>query len=270
MENKTINTRTLDSSVAAVLSKPDDTWNFLSTQGKIQYISDGGGVDYYEDDNNSEPNESSTPMYGSAKPCSYDRCKHLETPCEETQRGSGYHCLCPGIDGPSIPPDPPRLVRVIPGESGASLSWCSPLSTVVGYRVLYGTKGSLLDRGPSLNATFRFYSLENLVPDTPYRLCVIAFNEAGESKIKINKDEEEGLDWNKPSPCMMLHTFSFNKSRIYLVIGVSLAAVAVVMGLSVLGYWLGRKGRSRTRNLMRGEEMGISNLSFKAESVEQL
>ncbi|KAG8437982.1 hypothetical protein GDO86_008608 [Hymenochirus boettgeri] len=160
MENKTINTRTLDSSVAAVLSKPDDTWNFLT--------------------------------------CSYDRCKHLETPCEETQRGSGYHCLCPGIDGPSIPPDPPRLVRVIPGESGASLSWCSPLSTVLVIGFLMEPKGACWIEGLVL-MLFRFYSLENLVPDTPYI-----------------------------------------------------------------------KRRSRTRNLMRGEEMGISNLSFKAESVEQL
>eukprot|EP00079_Xenopus_tropicalis_P034953 XP_017948724.1 PREDICTED: LRRN4 C-terminal-like protein [Xenopus tropicalis] len=258
----------------AILLEPNNTWRERSANEHIQFINGGIGVEYYEDkdDNDSEVKEITPPSYASLEPCTYDRCKHLEIPCQETQRAAGYHCLCPGIDGPSVPPDPPRLVQSVSEESGANLRWCSPLSTVHGYRVLHGISGSPMQSGPVLNATYRFYSIEKLLPDTDYRVCVVAFNEAGESKVDFGeaKDEEENWEWGKPGPCRIIHTSRTKASMILLWAGVTIAVLAGIMGIALLGYWMRITGRRKRRKIERGVEMGISNLSFRAESVEQL
>ncbi|OCT84061.1 LRRN4 C-terminal-like protein [Xenopus laevis] len=259
---------------STLLLDTNNTWRQRSSNEHIQFINGGIGVEYYEDKdyNDNEAKVITSPSYGSLKPCAYDRCKHLEEPCEETQRAAGYHCLCPGIDGPSVPPDSPRLVQSVPDESGVSLRWCSPLSTVRGYRVLHGTSGNPMQSGPVLNSTYRFYSIEKLLPDTSYRVCVVALNEAGRSKVDFGEDheEEENWEWGKPGPCRIIHTTGTKASMILLWTGVTIAVLAGMMGVAMLGYWLRKRGRRKRQKIERGVEMGISNLSFKSESVEQL
>ncbi|OCT81728.1 LRRN4 C-terminal-like protein [Xenopus laevis] len=267
-----ITVTTVGISQSTLSLNPNNTWRERSAIEHIQSINGGMDVEYYDDkdDNDSEAKVILPPSSDYLKPCDYDRCKHLEVPCNETQKAGGFHCLCPGVDGPSVPPDPPRLMQSVPEESGVSLRWCSPLSTVRGYRVLHGTSGNPLQSGPVLNSTYRFYFIEKLFPDTSYRVCVVAFNEAGKSKVDVGEDEEENWDWGKPGACRIIHTTVTKASRILLWTGVTIAVMAGMMGLAALGYWLRRRGRRKHRKIERGVEMGISNLSFRAESVEQL
>ncbi|KAM8939240.1 LRRN4 C-terminal-like protein [Pelodytes ibericus] len=249
---------------------PEITRSRKTTPERILYIT--GRDDYYyydEDEDDSEEVASVTPPHVPPVPCPYNRCKHLELPCEEIQMRAGGNCLCPGLSGRSFPPDSPRLGQIIPGERGVSVNWCSPLSTVQSYRVMYKTIDGPLEHGPVLNSTYRFYSLDNLLPDTSYRVCVVAFNEAGESPIE-EADEEATWENGTPGPCMVFRTFSSQESHIYLGVGIGLAALAGVLVIIVLGYWLLRKKKVSRRKEGEWGEMGVTNMSFKAESVEQL
>ncbi|XP_044126097.1 LRRN4 C-terminal-like protein [Bufo gargarizans] len=221
--------------------------------------------DYYED---GDDEAFTVPPHVSFKACPYDRCKHFQLPCDEIQKRSGGNCLCPGISGNSVPPDAPRLKEVIPGQSEIGVSWCSPLSTVQSYRVLYGTPEEPLEMGPLLNQSYHFFSITNLLPGTPYRVCVVAINDAGESQVEPGDGKDEELDQGENvGPCGTFHTS--HGSYLYLAIGCGLAILAVVLGVSVLIYWFRRKKVRGIRRKGR-DEMGVTNMSFKAESIEIL
>ncbi|KAM4722461.1 LRRN4 C-terminal-like protein [Rhinophrynus dorsalis] len=250
---------------------PGITRNRRSTPEHIQYITGGFGEYYDYDDDNSEEKTITTPPQAPLGPCPYDRCKHLEPECDEIQRKAGGNCLCPGLTGPNVLPDSPRLGQVVAGDRVASVSWCSPMSTVQGYIVMYGTPEGPLERGPILNATYRFYSIEGLLPNTPYKLCVVAFNDAGESTVTTAEEDESG-GWERgiPRPCGVIRTSGSQWSHIYLGVGVSLAILTGIVGLAVLGYLLWRRKGVMRMKEDGGEEMGVQNQSYKADSVEQL
>ncbi|XP_063293310.1 LRRN4 C-terminal-like protein [Pelobates fuscus] len=258
----------------SVRQLPEITRSRKTTPDKILYVTGGIGedYDYYDDDEDDSVEEATfAPPRVSVIPCPYNRCKHLELPCEEIQMRAGGNCLCPGLSGRSIKPDSPRLLQVIPGDQGASVNWCSPLSTVQGYRVVYKTSDGPMEIGPILNSTYRFYSINNLLPDMSYRVCVVAFNEAGESPVGESEEEEqERLKYGTMGPCMVFHTSGKWESKIYLGIGVGLALLAGVLGLIVFVFWLWKKKRVSSRKLTDSGERGITNMSFKADSVEQL
>ncbi|KAM6161161.1 LRRN4 C-terminal-like protein [Erethizon dorsatum] len=118
-------------------------------------------------------------------PCDYDRCRHLQVPCEELQRAGLVACLCPGLSSPAQPPAPPRLgeVRVVAEDSRAEVHWCAPASPVQHYQLLLWEGTGVPHRGPPLNATIRRAELGGLRPGGAYVLCVVATNEAGESPV---------------------------------------------------------------------------------------
>lgn len=77
-----------------------------------------------------EEEQDETPL--PAVPCDYDRCRHLQVPCQELQRAGPTTCLCPGLSSATQPPDPPRLGEVrMEAEAGrAVVHWCAPFSPV--------------------------------------------------------------------------------------------------------------------------------------------
>lgn len=255
---------------ASVHQAIDITRSQKTTQEHILYLTEH--VDYDDDaynENDDDDEVYTEPPHFSNEACPYDRCQHLQIPCEEMQKRAGGKCLCPGISGRSVIPDSPRLKQVIPGQEGIGVSWCSPLSTVQSYRVIYGMPEGPLEIGPLLNQSYRFFSITNLLPGTAYRVCVVAINDAGESQVEPGDGEDQELDQgNNVGPCGTYHTSQ--GSYIYLAIGVGLAILAAVLGFSVLIYWFCSKKKVRSIKRTRGGDMGVTNMSFKAESIENL
>ncbi|XP_018421114.1 PREDICTED: LRRN4 C-terminal-like protein [Nanorana parkeri] len=248
------------------------TQSHKTTRERIPFITEDIDYDNYEDDeDNGYKKQFTLPPQVFNAPCPFDRCKHLELPCSEIQKSTGGKCSCPGISGRSILPDAPRLNVITPGQTGISVSWCSPLSTVQGYRLLYGSPEGPLEKGPLLNQSYRFFSIPNLVPGMPYRVCVVAINDAGESQLQPS-DGEEG--WPGPGgitgPCGIYNTYDPYGSYIYLAVGIGLAILAGLVGIFVFVYWFRCRKGSRKLKRAIGEEMGVTNMSFKAESVENL
>lgn len=132
-----------------------------------------------------EEEEEETPS--PSKPCDYDRCRHLQVPCKELQRASPTSCLCPGLSSPDRPPEQPRLgeVRLVAEDSLAVVHWCAPSSPVLQYWLLLwsGSGSGAPQKGPPLNSTFRRAELKGLKPGGSYIVCVVAANEAGESRV---------------------------------------------------------------------------------------
>ncbi|XP_056383124.1 LRRN4 C-terminal-like protein [Hyla sarda] len=230
-----------------------------STVDKIEYIIGGSEEDYYDDDE--------APTVAPTSPvtkhsCQYNRCEHLASTCEEIQRQAGGKCLCPGIDGPERTPDSPPIKEVLLGDSHITINWCSPSSTVRGYRVLHGEPGGSLEKGLDVNASFRSYTIDNLHSGSLYTVCVVAFNEAGESQVG---DMEDRPDGSMPGPCRTVQT---TMQSLYLGLGLGLAAVAVL--LVILGYCLWRRKRNKTEMEANIEDRGIPNYTYKAGSIDQL
>ncbi|KAM3920223.1 LRRN4 C-terminal-like protein [Leptodactylus fuscus] len=230
-----------------------------STRDRIEFIMGGSEEEYdYEDESTSVAYTSPVARVS----CHYDRCEHLAHPCEEIQRRAGGHCLCPGIDGPNVKPDSPPIKEVLLGETQMTINWCSPSSTVRGYRVLYGKSGGLFEEGPQLNATFRSYTIDRLHPGSSYTVCVVAINEAGESRVEEEEDRPVG---SVPGPCRTVHT---SMQTLYIGIGIGLAAVAGL--LIIVGYFVWASKKNKTKREAKVDERGISNYTYKAGSVDQL
>ncbi|XP_018420402.1 PREDICTED: LRRN4 C-terminal-like protein [Nanorana parkeri] len=233
----------------------------VTNQKRLLYISEPE-EDYYDDDEEETPVPPPPPV--PKNPCTYDRCEHLSPTCEDIQNKAGGNCLCPGIDGPNIKPDPPQLSQVLPGDREVTVNWCSPSSTVRSYKVLYLGPNSQVEEGPALNASYRSYSIANLLPATQYTVCVVAINDAGESPAEINEAEED-TEGSMRGPCRMLHTTASKTSHMYIGIGVGLGALVVVM--AVLGILLCIKKKKKNRMDVEEKEMGIPNHSYKVGSI---
>ncbi|XP_010981313.3 LRRN4 C-terminal-like protein [Camelus dromedarius] len=139
-----------------------------------------------------EDEKAKTPL--PAVPCDYDRCRHLQVPCNELQRASPTACLCPGLSSAAQPPEPPRLgeVRVEAEVGRAVVHWCAPFSPVHQYWLLLWEGGAAPQKGPHLNSTVRQAELEGLKPGGAYVVCVVAANAAGESSVP--GPQSRGLD----------------------------------------------------------------------------
>lgn len=136
--------------------------------------------------------------------CDYDRCRHLQVPCQELQKAGPVPCLCPGLSSPDRQPETPRLgeVHVVAEEGRALVHWCAPSSPVCQYWLLLWEGSGDPQRGPSLNATVRRAELEGLKPGATYTVCVVASNEAGESLIpREGGEESEQVAVHAFGPC---------------------------------------------------------------------
>uniref|UniRef100_A0A8C4LS45 LRRN4 C-terminal like n=1 Tax=Equus asinus asinus TaxID=83772 RepID=A0A8C4LS45_EQUAS len=102
--------------------------------------------------------------------CDYDRCRHLQLPCQELQRASPTPCLCPGLSSPALRPEQPRLgeVRVVAEAGLAVVHWCAPSSPVQEYWLLLWEGSGAPQKGPSLNSTVRRAELKGLKPGGAY------------------------------------------------------------------------------------------------------
>ncbi|XP_030075979.1 LRRN4 C-terminal-like protein [Microcaecilia unicolor] len=202
------------------------------------------------------------PTFAPSKPCDYDRCRHLQVPCEQMQRQQ--RCLCPGISGPAERPDPPRIQDIHVSENAVRVHWCAPLSTVSEYHVLYWRGGEQdIRRSPALNGTFRLVTLSDLEPATSYMVCVEASNSAGTSLLN-EEDELYG-------PCKAIRTQGHQLP--YLYVALAIAAALILLVLATLGwYFWARKKKSILRGSVPNiaDAAGVPNPFYRSESVEQL
>ncbi|XP_029113317.1 LRRN4 C-terminal-like protein [Scleropages formosus] len=130
----------------------------------------------YDETDESDPVPSQRPALTrelNPKLCDYDRCRDEQVPCELLSESSG--CLCPGLSGPRVPPNPPELRSVVREGSAVVARWCSPASAVLHYRVTV--------RGGS-PATFGERSRKGVLGQVEpgATVCVEALNAAGSSE----------------------------------------------------------------------------------------
>ncbi|XP_037696017.1 LRRN4 C-terminal-like protein [Choloepus didactylus] len=156
-----------------------------------------------QDSKEEEENETLRPPLP-AVPCDYDPCRHLQVPCQELQWAGPTACLCPGLSSPAQPPEPPRLGEVRPEaeEGRAVVHWCAPFSPVHQYRLLLWEGSGDPQEGTPLNSTVRRAELKGLKAGGSYVICVVAANDAGESRVP--EAGGEGLEQgSQPSfgPC---------------------------------------------------------------------
>lgn len=142
----------------------------------------------YSDEEEEEEEEGTLAEVGAPAPdvfCDYHPCRHLQTPCAELQRRS--RCRCPGLSGEDVAPDPPRLQAVSEtADTWALVHWCAPTSVVRTYQIRYSVEGPAGNQSvvADIPATARQHLLYGLAPATTYRVCVLAANRAGLSRLR--------------------------------------------------------------------------------------
>ncbi|XP_077138760.1 leucine-rich repeat neuronal protein 4 isoform X1 [Ranitomeya variabilis] len=136
--------------------------------------------DYTEEYDEEETQPSVTIVGGKMVACDYDHCRHLQAPCSELQLLKP--CLCPGLSGDHIIPDPPLVHGVFEiTDTSAQILWCAPNSIVEKYQLVYQPESGANDTVDNIYVTMREYTLYNLAPFTTYNVCVLAFNKKGHS-----------------------------------------------------------------------------------------
>lgn len=217
--------------------------------------------DYYfgSDEEDEDPSVAVTTR-APAVPCDYDRCRHLQVPCEELQRLS--RCLCPGVSGTRVRPDPPRLSDIEVSEGVVTVHWCAPSSAVDQYRVEVRRDDNLEAlRAVTVNSTNRLATLEGLHSGKDYVVCVVAMNQAGASELNQ-------AEWG---PCRAVQTPGSQFRYLYVALGASAAALLLV-GVLGIGYYYHSR---RKKSLLHGSRdttvpSGVPNMSYRSDSVEQL
>uniref|UniRef100_A0A8C8VI59 LRRN4 C-terminal like n=1 Tax=Pelusios castaneus TaxID=367368 RepID=A0A8C8VI59_9SAUR len=205
--------------------KGQSHWPWLHPQERSSFASptpwDDSGMDYYSYEDPSMTDTTEIP--GSQHPphqlCDYHHCRHLQPACTELSRETG--CMCPGVTGPDVPPEPPQLGAVHVTEFGATLHWCAPSSTVSEYQLMYQADGGPPTVGPVFNSTFRMGVLGELHPSTSYLVCIMAANQAGTSPTD-NGSRAHG-------PCRNIRTLAPQLPYAYVAAGVAAMLVLVVV-----------------------------------------
>lgn len=174
--------------------------------------------------------------------CDYDRCRHLQVPCQELQRVSPVPCLCPGLSSPDKPPEPPRLgeVHIMAEEGRALVHWCAPSSPVLQYWLLLWEGSGSPQRGPSLNATVRRAELGGLKPGGNYVICVVASNKAGDSHVVAQEggEDSEHVDLPAFGPCGRITVPLRPATLVHLAIGVGTALALLSCSALIWHFYL--------------------------------
>ncbi|XP_041706123.2 leucine-rich repeat neuronal protein 4-like [Coregonus clupeaformis] len=105
--------------------------------------------------------------------CDYDPCRELQTPCAQLAASSG--CLCPGVSGPQVAPEPPDLKRLSMEGSEMVIQWCAPSSVVTHYEVVVGALEPLVFGEDQRSGVVREVG-------QGVEVCVVAVNDAGFSE----------------------------------------------------------------------------------------
>lgn len=171
--------------------------------------------------------------------CDYDRCRHLQVPCQELQRASPTACLCPGLSSASQPPNPPRLGEVrVEAEAGrAVVHWCAPSSPVHQYWLLLWEGGGAPQKGPPLNSTVRRAELNGLKPGGAYIVCVVAANAAGESGVPpAGAEGLDGAGGPTLGPCGRLSVPPRPLTLLHAAVGVG-SALALISGAALVWHF---------------------------------
>ncbi|XP_063297567.1 leucine-rich repeat neuronal protein 4 [Pelobates fuscus] len=183
--------------------------------------------------------------------CDYDPCRHLQTPCFDLQQD--MHCLCPGLSGENIVPEPPRLREVTEiTDTSAQIHWCAPNSVVHKYQLVYYTAGyedqSVED---NIYETARQYTLYNLLPDTMYRICAVSVNKAG-----VSNTENDNLS---KSPCT-----EFKTKPSYIIIMATLSALCglFLVAITVMSVCLYKMHKNNLLNQYDTHLVSYKNPAF--------
>ncbi|XP_069063291.1 LRRN4 C-terminal-like protein [Pleurodeles waltl] len=222
-------------------------------------IPDYEEYDYPTDDEDEVPSMAATTRTP-AVPCDYDRCRHLQVPCDELQQLS--RCLCPGVSGTHVRPDPPRLGDIQESEGVLTVHWCSPSSTVDQYHIEVRRDDNLETLSSvTVNSTHRLTTLESLQSGKNYVVCVVAVNQAGSSEVN---QAEYG-------PCREVQMSGSQLRYLYIALGASAAALLLVGILGIACYYHSRRKKSLLHS-SRDTTMpsGVPNMSYRSESIEQL
>lgn len=193
----------------------------------------GGDYDDYEDETTGTTRKTA----GTPPPfCQYDLCKDQQEPCQKL--ALTLSCSCPGISGPSEPPDPPTL-RSLSLESRGTVvvRWCAPPSTVTHYLVWVGGQ----DEGHKVNGNRRMMELGDVASGT--EVCVEAANKAG-----VSSRESHSCTRFDPSD---------SETRLAVKLLLIGAAVVVVVGvaLALLLWWCRRHRKTPTRTANAGTDV---------------
>ncbi|CAH2255321.1 leucine-rich repeat neuronal 4 [Pelobates cultripes] len=183
--------------------------------------------------------------------CDYDPCRHLQTPCFDLQQD--MHCLCPGLSGENIVPEPPRLREVTEiTDTSAQIHWCAPNSVVHKYQLVYYMAGyedqSVVD---NIYETARQYTLYNLLPDTMYRICAVSVNKAG-----VSNTENDNLS---KSPCT-----EFKTKPSYIIIMATLSALCglFLVAITVMSVCLYKMRKNNLLNQYDTHLVSYKNPAF--------
>ncbi|XP_038054166.1 leucine-rich repeats and immunoglobulin-like domains protein 3 [Patiria miniata] len=159
-------------------------------------------------------------------------------------------------------PDMPKEVTVIASNKNyISLTWeGSDMQNVQGYRVLYSIVGErTVVKSVPIHPTVQSYTMEGLETGVSYKICVVAFNQGGESTVGDND-----CIWAETQKAAQRTNSIFNTQ--FLTIGGSCLAVVVLLILMGYGY---QKIQERRHNKDAYDEpMMQSNMSPSSSVAE--
>lgn len=167
--------------------------------------------------------------------CQYDLCKDQQESCQKL--ALRLSCSCPGISGPTEPPEPPTFLTLSLENKGVVVvQWCAPPSTVTHYIVRVGDEGEASEVGENR----RMMELGDVAPGT--EVCVEAVNRAG-----VSNRANHSCTRFEPSD-------SETELAVRLVL-IGVVVVVVVLVLALLLWWCRRRQNTPTRTANSGADM---------------
>ncbi|XP_071784471.1 uncharacterized protein [Asterias amurensis] len=143
-------------------------------------------------------------------------------------------CTCHKNYGGSLcqyrKPETPREITVIRSTKNyITLTWKgAEMQHVQGYRVLYSIVGErTVIKSVPIHPTVQTYTMEELDMDVSYRICVVAFNEGGESLLGSSN-----CIWAETQKAAERKNSIFNMQ----LVAIGGGCLAVVIGLFLIGY----------------------------------